>query len=290
MSERYGNGWAYARPKIVPLPPREVTDDELAEIPASRLLREPPRRDWMVDNLFVRGTVGMLSGAGSIGKSLLCQQLATCAVLGLPWLGMTLKRGKALFMGCEDDGDEMHRRQRDINAAYGCSMEDVCEAGLELIPRIDKDNVLMRLDKAEWRMRPTRLMVSLIRRCREHGIQYLFEDTASDTFDGNQNDERHVRDFVTENRKIAVMMGGIVIFTKHPSQVGLNDGSGESGSRQWNNKVRSRLYLHSEKDGSLVLEHVKSNYSAKGVKIPLKWKNGVFIVDTPEPPRRYGDL
>ena len=84
MSERYGNGWAYARPTsvVTPLPVREVSDDELAEIPASRLLREPPRRDWMVDNLFVRGTVGMVSGAGSIGKTLLCQQLATCAVLG----------------------------------------------------------------------------------------------------------------------------------------------------------------------------------------------------------------
>jgi hypothetical protein len=76
-----------------------------------------------------------------------------------------------------------------------------------------------------------------------------------------------------------------VIFTKHPSQVGLNDGSGESGSRQWNNKVRSRLYLHSEKDGSLVLEHVKSNYGAKNKKIPLVWDRGVFRVNEPAPPR-----
>ena len=281
MSERR------AGTNVVPL---SIARDEndLVEIPASRLLRAPPRREWMVDGLFVRGTVGMISGIGGVGKSLLCQQLATCAVLGLPWLGVNLKRGKALYLGCEDDEDELHRRQMAINESLGCSMEDVCEAGLELHPRVDRDNVLMRLDKTSWRMKRTPLMDRLAGRCRLHGIQYLIEDTATDVFDGNQNDERHVRDFVTENRRLAVMMEGVVIFTKHPSMAGIKDASGESGSRAWNNKVRSRLYLRHDKDGTLALQHVKGNYSSSDdKKIPLRWDHGVFRVIEPEPPPFY---
>lgn len=290
MSERFRDDWAFRRPNVVPIAPRlAADDDELKEIPASRLLREPPRRDWMVQDTFLRGTVAMLSGIGGAGKSILCQQLATSAVLGLPWFGMNLQRGKALYMACEDDANELHRRQISINDSLGCSMDEVCEAGLELHPREDKDNVLMRLNKETWRLRRTPLMDRLAGRCREHGIQYLILDTATATFDGNQNDERHVRDYVTENRKMAVMMGGIVLFTKHPSMTGINDKTGESGSRQWNNAVRSRLYLHREKDESLVLEHVKGNYSGKGNKIPLVWERGVFRVNEPEPATRWED-
>jgi RecA-family ATPase len=292
MSERFRDGWAYQRPSaapnVVPLPSRP--DDDLREIPTSKLLRDPPRRDWMVEGTFVRGTVGMLSGVGGVGKSLCCQLLATCAVLGRPWLGMNLQRGKALYLACEDDEDELHRRQRDINRALDCTMEDVCEAGLELHPRVDKDAVLMKLDKSDWRMHRTPLMDRVVKRVRENGIQYLIPDTVTATFDGNQNDERHVRDYVTEFRKVAVMMGGIVLLTKHPSMAGRNNGSGESGSVAWNNSVRSRLYLHTEKDGGLVLERMKGNYSdPRAPKIPLVWDRGVFRVNEPEPPRWVTD-
>lgn len=294
MSERFADGWACRRPaNVVSMQPRPKplsSDDELAEIPTSRLLRDPPARDWMVDQTFIRGSVGMISGVGGVGKSLLCQMLATCAVLGRQWLGTSLQRGKALYLACEDDEDELHRRQRDINRALDCTMEDVCEAGLELHPRVDKDAVLMKLDKTDWRMHPTPLMNRVVGRCRTNGIQYFIADTVTATFDGNQNDERHVRDYCTEMRKLAVMMGGIVILTKHPSMAGRNNGTGESGSVAWNNSVRSRLYLHEEKGAGLVLERMKGNYSdPRAPKIPLVWEKGVFRVSEPGPPRWVTD-
>ena len=43
--------------------------------------RSPPRRDWMVEDCFLRGTVGMISGDGGIGKSLIVQQLANLSPL-----------------------------------------------------------------------------------------------------------------------------------------------------------------------------------------------------------------
>lgn len=44
-------------------------NDALRPLDAARLMREPPAREWMVEGCFAKGTVGMVSGDGGIGKS-----------------------------------------------------------------------------------------------------------------------------------------------------------------------------------------------------------------------------
>jgi RecA-family ATPase len=115
-------------------------------------------------------------------------------------------------------------------------------------------------------------------------------DTATQTFSGNQNDERQVVDYINILRRIAVAIQGIVILTKHPSLSGRANGSGESGNTAWHNSVRSRLYVReSVADNCTVISGMKSNYSRKLEKIRLKWQRGVFIQDSPEPVRHWLD-
>src|SRR5229473_286059 len=242
--------------------PRIATiEDDFQPIPYHRLIKDPPQREWMVEGCFMRGTVGLIAGDGNIGKSLVCQQLATSAVLGRPWLGLTLKPGRALYFGCEDDEGELHRRQWAINRDLGYAMEDVLDAGLDLRDRVGKDNTLMYLKRPEWRMTRTPLMDRLVRVCVTEGVQYVIIDTATKTFRGNQNDETQVDDYITELRRLAIAIQGVVIITKHPSVTGRALGTGESGSVAWNNSVRSRLYMHEHKGLGLVMEGLKSNYS-----------------------------
>jgi RecA-family ATPase len=79
---------------------------------------------------------------------------------------------------------------------------------------------------------------------------------------------------------------GAVLLNAHPSQAGLNSGSGTAGSTAWNNAVRSRLYLQrlegedAEPDAR-VLETKKSNYGRIGGTIALRWSRGVFVPDLP---------
>lgn len=70
----------------------------------------------------------------------------------------------------------------------------------------------------------------------------------------------------------------------------MNTGTGLSGSTDWNNGVRSRLYFQTPKtsDGETLnkdlrtLESKKSNYGEHGGTIDLEWKNGLFgPVQTP---------
>lgn len=263
-------------------------EDELQAIDYDRLLREPPARDWMVEGCFLKGTVGLVNGDGGIGKSLLMQQLATCAVLGRPWLDLRVTPGRALYLGCEDDGDELHRRQWAINRSLGYDMADVLDAGLDLIPRVGMDNVLLRLTRPAWKMERTSLMDKLVTRCRRTGVQYVIVDTATQTFAGNQNDENQVVAYVNEFRRLAIAIQGIVIFTKHPSMAGRALGTGESGNVAWSNSVRSRLYLHKDKFGNLMLKTMKSNYNASGQSIPLLWERGVYRVREQEKPAWAG--
>jgi RecA-family ATPase len=256
-------------------------DDELRPIPASQLLRDPPRRDWMIEGCFLRGTVSMVSGDGGIGKSLLMQQMCTCVTLGRPFLDMAVTRGRALFLGCEDDGDELHRRQVAINRHLAAPMEDVIEAGLELVPRVGQDNGLMMLDRKTWRMQRCALMDRLVTLCRRLGVQYVVIDTATKTFRGNQNDETQVDDYITELRRFAVAIQGVVVFTKHPSMSGRALGTGESGNVAWGNSVRSRFYLRKDKSGGVVFEGLKQNYGPLGSKIPVRWEQGVWVREQP---------
>lgn len=242
--------------------------------------KEPPRRDWMVENCFLRGTVAMLAGDGGKGKSLLMQQLCTCAALGREWLGMTLKPGRALLLACEDDQDELWRRQEAINRSLGVEMADVGDAGLGLKPCVGQDNALVYFDRREWKIKPTELFFTVFAAMKRTGAQYLVIDTATQTFRGNQNDETQVMDYITVLRRLAMHIQGVVILTKHPSMAGRASGSGESGNVAWQNSVRARLYLHDDKD-QLVLKTMKSNYAASGGKIPLRWEAGVFVRDDP---------
>jgi RecA-family ATPase len=244
----------------------------------------------MVENAFLRGTVALVSGDGGIGKSLLMQQLCSSAAVGRAWLGMSVLPGRALMIACEDDYDELWRRQFSIGRDLGMEMDDFAEGGLMLSPRVGQDNALCRLDRVTWQMKPTRLLREVSDQCRDCGVSYLIVDTATQTFDGNQNDERQVMQYISELRRLAMLIQGVVIVTKHPSLAGRASGSGESGNVAWNNSVRARWYLYHHAEMGLVFETKKSNYGPSDQKILLMWEAGVFVRVEPAAGvfKRYG--
>jgi RecA-family ATPase len=83
---------------------------------------------------------------------------------------------------------------------------------------------------------------------------------------------------------------GSVICCAHPSLSGINSGTGSSGSTGWDGAFRSRLYMSSPKEDDSgeapdtderVLTRVKANWAKIGETIPMRWRDGVFIVNQP---------
>lgn len=248
----------------------------------STWINQAPAYDWLVEGCFLRNTVGMISGDGGLGKTLIGQQLCTCAALGIPWFGMPTKRMKTLAIFCEDDWDELQRRQESINAHYNIQAADLADM-TEYSSMVGMDTILAEFDNYTNECRVLPLLGQVRDKALEIGAQLILFDTLADIFGGNESSRVHARRFVQLLRRIAIDCQGAVVMNAHPSLTGLSTGTGTSGSTAWNNSVRSRLYLTKPKEteegqdtNERILKTMKNNQAAIGGEIRLIWQNGVF--------------
>lgn len=247
----------------------------------------PPPRGWLVDQWIPLRNVTLLSGDGGLGKSLLCQQLMTCAAARLPWCGLHLPHTVRSFgFFCEDDEEELHRRQLEICANLGIRLAEVM-GNMFMQSRVGLTNILVQYHFKDDVGQITPLYSKLYDFIVDQNIQLLVVDTAADTFGGNENIRPQVRGFINALRRISRATNCAVILTSHPSIQGLATGSGISGSTAWNNTVRSRIYLSKEKRDDdeppdpdvRILRNMKANYAPIQNTKRLRWLNGAFVPD-----------
>lgn len=268
-------------------PPTTAVDEFAPFSPAARWQgKSAPHLDWMVEGAFLRGSVAILAGDGGLGKSLILQQLMTASAVGSDWLGMRTTKARSLAVFCEDDPDELHRRQEAINRHYGCGMRDL--DGVMMESRAGRDCVLMSFRQWGGDGTLTAMYDQLSYAADQHKADIIILDTLADVFSGNEVDRNQPRAFIRALRRLAIKRQGVVILTQHPSVEGMATGTGRSGSTGWNNSVRSRLYLTMPKKkgadedngptNERLLRSMKNNYSKFGGKTPVEWKDGVFVV------------
>jgi RecA-family ATPase len=248
--------------------------------------REPPPREWAVPDRFPLRNVGLLSGEGAAGKSILMMQLAAAIVLGKDWLFALPEQGPVIYVNAEDDDDELHRRLLAIAQHYGASLTELTRH-LHILSLAGQDAVLGHPDRT-GQIKPTSLFVRLKEAACDIRPRMIGLDTAADIFGGNEIDRSQVRQFLGLQRQIAIGANAGVILCTHPSLTGISSGSGLSGSTAWHNSVRARMYLRpavteegEEPDPELrQLEFRKNNYGPLAERILIRWKNGVYV---PEP-------
>ncbi len=258
------------------------TREALAIVDPSTLQgRSVPERQWLVRDWVPMSRVTALYGAGGEGKTRLAQMLATACAIGGQWLGLSVRDCNSLLVFCEDDQDEMHRRQSEINEHFGCSFADL--TALKWLPRLGYDNALMTF---EGRPRRTAFYDEICAAAKDHEAKLVIVDTLADVFGGNENDRSQARAFAQQTLgALGRHIEGAVIALAHPSRAGMNSGSGESGSTAWIGTFRSQLYLCTPKQevGDLVdpdirlLTRKKSNAARRDETIELRWRNGVFV-------------
>jgi RecA-family ATPase len=240
-----------------------------------------PRRQWLWEDWIPLRAVTALYGDGGTGKSLLAQQLMTTCATGQPFLGHEVARCRVLGVFCEDDDDELQRRQASVNDGMGLGFADL--ENMRWVSRVGRDNLLMTFG-ADGRGEATPFFFQIESAAKELGAQLIIVDTAADTFAGNENIRPQVRQFINLLTRLAQSADAAVILLAHPSQTGKTTGSGEGGSTAWNNSVRSRLYLKRPEAPAgetidadkRILTRVKANYAAIGVELILRYEGGAF--------------
>jgi RecA-family ATPase len=245
-----------------------------------------PERRWIVREWLPLGYTTAMYGDGGTGKTLLAQQLMTSCATIRPWLGLAVEPCKTFALFCEDDEDELHRRQDAINCQYGVNFSDL--ENMRWASGVGANNLLMTFERDGQGLRTDRLG-ELTAKVKEFGAKLVVIDTAADTFGGNENDRSQVRQYIgTALNRLARDIGGAVLLCAHPSRSGMSaTGDLDGGSTAWSNSVRSRWSLARPKGDDeahdtdeRILTRRKANYASIGTDIRMCWQRGVLVPKT----------
>ena len=234
-----------------------------------------PERQWTVDGAIPHENVTLLSGDGGLGKTILALMLGTTRTA---WLGFDTMQGPFLYVGAEDDEDEIHRRLDQIRSELGLGWDGFTDFHFKSL--VGEDAILATFDRSSQMMKATPRLLALEDRIVELGAVCAAIDTSADVFGGDEINRTQVRQFIGLLRGICRRTHCSILLLSHPSVAGMVSGSGISGSTAWNNSVRSRMYLEKgEDDDARTLKFMKSNYGPKGKPMALRYKFGLFVPD-----------
>lgn len=231
----------------------------------------PPPRNWIVDKWLPRGYSTLFCGMGGVGKSEALLQLCIAVSTGMPWLGMQTTPAAALYVSCEDDDAELHRRIHHMAKAPEYAMVDLQKYPFFIFNRVGYETLLMKVDKKgdmiDGGFLP--ILEKQIATAMPPGPKLIVIDTVPDTFGGNENDRAQV------NRYVKKTLGALsqrhdctFVLNAHPAKA---EGSEYSGSTAWNNSVRARIEMKfHEEEGYRVLTVHKLNYGTKGTMVVVK--------------------
>lgn len=247
---------------------------------------QPRGKAFAIERVAPLGEVTLFTGAGSSGKSLLGQQVATCAAVGLPILGLSVMQTPAIYVTCEDDAEQLHWRQSNICAALGVKLADLGGALHLSSLRGALDSELAHFDN-EGAIQPTQAFWRLSKMIRVTGCKIVILDNVAHLFTGNENDRGEVTRFVNLLNKLAGDTGAAVLLIGHPNK----SGDSYSGSTAWLNAVRSQVFLtHDLETDVRTLTVGKANYAPKGDAVRFLWCEGAFVREDDLPPDRAKEL
>ena len=274
--------------------PRE-DDKPLAKLTPIRFVKGEtlPPREWIAyDGWIPTRKVTLIQGDGGEGKTPLVHQLQSSCATALPWLGLRVRECVSLGFYTEDEEQDLKERQAAIDTAYGCACAET--GNMHLFPRVGEENELVVFDRAR---RPvvTKFYRQVCEAACDYHAQLVVLDVAVDLFGGNEIARQEVRAFFRPLFNLARNIDGAVVMTSHVSQAGIRSDGGHSGSTDWSNASRTRLYLNRPKadDGdeadtnARILTRKKANHASVGDTIKLHWANGLIVPDGLSTPRYF---
>jgi RecA-family ATPase len=244
-----------------------------------------PEREWAIPDRVPLGQVGLFSGEGGTGKSLLEMAKDVAHAAGQEWLGSQPAQGGSFYIGAEDDEKEIHRRLAAIANYYGVTFKELIASGFKARCLLGQDAVLCAVAGKSGRVEVTDLYRQLYEEAGDHKPINISIDTLSRAFAGSEIDRVQVYAFAQHMQALAMASGGTVTVLSHPSLAGIASGSGLSGSTAWHGAFRFRQYLKGIKpetgelpDNNLrELEFKKNQYGPLGETVVLEYRNGLFL-------------
>lgn len=281
---------AYEQAAQVPMPEEREDGVPKAAAPARNIInwrdlstRKAPKRAWLLDQ-WLGYTPTLFAGRGGIGKTLLSQQVATCLATRRNLFRLPEREIRVLCWYCEDEHDELWRRQEDICAWLGMTLDQL-ESNFVIDARRGLENTLYSTEygRPMW----TPLIAELEQEIGDYRADIVMLDNIGHIYGANENDRHHVTAFVNGITGLARDHQFCPMFIGHPAK---DSKSEYAGNAAWENSVRMRWFMsdrlpdepvpddeEEQTDQSLrFLCKRKANYSRKDY-IRFKLDGGVLI-------------
>jgi RecA-family ATPase len=241
--------------------------------------KTPPTRTWLIDHWLTYG-ITLLAGRGGIGKTLIAQTIGTALAIGRPFVDGIPAPRKVLMWACEDEHDEIWRRQVAINQFLGCTMADI-DGRFVIESRLGSANGMWV--QAYGALAPGPALKEWHEQIADLEADVAILDNIAHAFGGNENDRHHVTSFInglaspTERPVATILLG----------HVARSQGSEFAGSAAWENAARTRWFFgdrlpdekpdedHEPEPDVRYLAKRKANYSTNDWR-RFTYRDGVF--------------
>lgn len=267
----------------------ETAPELLSYVDAADLESWPLQaREWMLEGYEPRGAATLITGAGAVGKTLAAQQRLTCSAIGKNFLGLETRSGVSILITAEEPIDELHRRQEAINSALGITWKQL-RGRLILVSLKGEQNLQFCNFEPSGRMNLTDRWKSTRATIQHVRAEHVALDNVAHFFAGDENNRNHVAAFTGLLDRLAIEIGGGVLFLGHPNK----SGDEYSGSTGWENHVRSRLYMSipaGHDSDARLLSRSKPNYAQRGDDVAFRWHNWAFVLPDELPPLVANEL
>lgn len=257
-----------------------------------------PERQWIIDHWLPAGHPALFAGSPGTGKTMVSQVIASCIALRREYLDWPPAERRVLMWACEDDADELVRRQAAIARWLGVPLSAFADRFILI--SYDREEVELA-GLVEQRLVATDKVKELREQIGDYRADVVFLDPIARIFGGNENDRHQVAQFFAMLSRAGDVTRSAIVAVGHPGKA---PGSEYSGSTAWESAVRARLYLGrtlpdakpdeddepAEDDGVRYLARRKANYSARDWR-RLQFRDGVMVPDAPpdaSPGRRIG--
>jgi hypothetical protein len=161
--------------------------------------------------------------------------MASCLAIGKPFIGDIPEPLKCLMWACEDDHDELWRRQLALAKWCNAGLEEFAER-LVIVPRHGLENAIAVSDFGRIAFTPR--LAELEEQANDLKSEVVILDNVGQVYGAGENDRHAVTAFL--NALSGALPGRALLLLAHPSR---STGSEFSGSSAWENVARTRLYL-----------------------------------------------
>jgi hypothetical protein len=179
----------------------------------------------------------LCAGRGGIGKTLIAQQVGSALALGRSYIDEIAKPHTVLMWACEDDRDELWRRQVAIATYFDVPLEAFKDR-LIIEPRRGLDNTL--LAPVHGAPKFTKLMDELVAQVNDYRAEVVIVDNTGQTFGANENERHPVTMFMNALAGLGCGRRIAPIALAHPARAA---GSEFAGNAAWENAARMRWFM-----------------------------------------------